>query len=179
MSEVEKNIISKFGNKENEKLGILIGGFKAIGKTTLAKKYKNVIDLESSNFEYIIDEELQKIPVEQRKGLKNRIKNPDYPLNYYTELIDNMKKNKITLFACKPEIVDLLNQNEIDYYIVYPEEDMLEEIIHRCKTRGNNEKFVSRVTEVYYSDLPKNKDKVIWLKKGQYLEDVLLKKGIL
>lgn len=60
----------------NENSGILIGGFKAIGKSTLSKKYSNVIDLESSNFEYIIDENIKNIPVEQRKGLKNRIKNP-------------------------------------------------------------------------------------------------------
>ena len=34
--------------------GILIAGFGAIGKTTVAKKYKNLLDLESSNFKYII-----------------------------------------------------------------------------------------------------------------------------
>lgn len=119
----------------NENSGILIGGFKAIGKSTLSKKYSNVIDLESSNFEYIIDENIKNIPVEQRKGLKNRIKNPEYPLNYYNELISNKKRN--------------------------------------------NEEFVSRVKEVYYADFPKDFEKVIWLQKGQYLEDVLIKKGII
>ncbi len=165
-------------NNSNDNSGILIGGFKAIGKSTLAKKYNNVIDLESSNFEYIIDEEIKKIPVEQRKGLKNRIKNPEYPLNYYNELISNLKRNNIVLFACKTEVVNLLNINNINYYIVYPEEKMLEEIIERCKTRGNNEQFISRVKEVYYADFPKNLDKVIWLRKGQYLEQVLTEKGI-
>lgn len=163
----------------NENSGILIGGFKAIGKSTLSKKYSNVIDLESSNFEYIIDENIKNIPVEQRKGLKNRIKNPEYPLNYYNELISNKKRNNVVLFACKTEVVDLLNKNNINYYIVYPEEKMLEEIIERCKTRGNNEEFVSRVKEVYYADFPKDFEKVIWLQKGQYLEDVLIKKGII
>lgn len=149
-------------NNLNEISGILIGGFKAIGKSTLAKKYSNVIDLESSNFEYIIDENIKKIPIEQRKGLKNRIKNPEYPLNYYNELICNLKRNNIILFACKTEIVNLLNKNNINYYIIYPEEEMLEEIIERCKTRGNNEEFVSRVKKVYYADFPKNFEKVIW-----------------
>ncbi len=65
----------------NKEFGILIGGFKAIGKSTLAKKYSNVIDLESSDFEYIIDEEINKIPLEKRKGLKNRRKNLEYSLN--------------------------------------------------------------------------------------------------
>lgn len=177
MSINKKNDLSLDNVSENS--GILIGGFKAIGKSTLAKKYSNVIDLESSNFEYIIDENIKKIPIEQRKGLKNRIKNPEYPLNYYNELISNLKRNNIVLFACKTEVVNLLNKNHINYYIVYPEEKMLEEIIERCKKRGNNEEFISRVKEVYYADFPKDLNKVIWLQKGQYLEDVLIQKEII
>ena len=165
--------------KRNINNSILIGGFKAIGKSTLAKKYKNVIDLESSNFEYIIDENMKNIPVEQRKGLKSRIKNPEYPLNYYNGLISNLQENNIVLFACKSEIVNLLNENSINYYIVYPEESMIDEIIERCKNRGNNETFVSRVKKVYYDDLPKDQERIIWLKKGQYLEDILIEKSII
>ena len=118
-----------------DKKGYLIGGFKAIGKSTLQEKYNNIIDLESSYFEYIIDEELQKIPVEQRKGLKNRKKNPKYPLNYYNELLKLKGEGKIVLFACKREIITLLKNNNIDYYTVYPKEEMLDEIIERCKKK--------------------------------------------
>ncbi len=160
-------------------LGIPIGGFKAIGKSTLAKKYSKVIDLEIGDFEYIIDENLKKIPVEQRKGVKYRIKNPDYPLNYYNEIISNLKKNYIVLFAPKPEVVELLRQNNIDYYVVWPKENMLDEIIERSRKRGNNEEFISKITSVYYRDYPKENDNVTWLKKGQYLEDVLKERGIL
>ena len=163
----------------DKKTGVLIGGFKAIGKSTLAKKYSNVMDIEIINFEYIIDEELAKIPIEQRKGIKNRTKNPDYPLNYYNEIISSLKQNNIVLFATKPEIVELLHQNNIDYYVVWPEKNMLDEIIERSKKRGNNEEFISKITNVYYRDYPKENDKVIWLPKGQYLEEVLIKNGIL
>lgn len=163
----------------NTNSGILIGGYKAIGKSTLARKYSNVVDVESSNFEYFVDENMRNIPVEQRKGLKSRKKNPEFPLNYYNELIANLKRNKVVLFACKREVVDLLRQKGVDYCIVYPEEDMLDEIIARCQKRGNNENFVSRVREVYYADFPTDGERVIWLKKGQYLEDILLQEGIL
>ena len=159
--------------------GILIGGFIAIGKSTLAKKYSNIIDVESSDFSYIIDKELRDIPVEQRKGLKNRIKNSEYPLNYYNELISKRKKNNIVLFACKPEVVNLLDKNNVDYYIVYPEEQMLDEIIQRCKNRENNQEFISKIKKVYYTDFPKNCEKVIWIQKGQYLEDVFIEKGLI
>ena len=56
---------------------------------------------------------------------------------------------------------------------------MLDEIIDRSKKRGNNEQFISRITEVYYDEFHKSNDKVIWLQKGQYLEDVLIEKGII
>ncbi len=158
---------------------ILIGGYKAIGKSTLAKKYKNVIDVESSNYEYIIDDELKKLPIEERKGRKDRKKNPDYPLNYYNELVSNLHDDNIVLFACKKEVVKLLDDNNIDYYIVYPKEEMLDEIISRCQNRGNNENFVSRVREVYYNDYPDRLDRVLWLDNNQYIEDILIEKGII
>lgn len=155
--------------------GLIIGGYKAIGKSTLAKEYDNVIDLESSNYEYIIDEELKKLSVEERKGINSRKKNPDYPLNYYNKIIEESNNGYIVLFACKKEIVDLLNENNDEYYIVYPKEDMIDEIIERSKKRGNNEQFVSRIKEVYYDDYPHNSKNVIWLNNGEYLEEVLIK----
>ena len=56
---------------------------------------------------------------------------------------------------------------------------MLDEIIERSKNRGNNEEFISKITKVYYRDHPKENDDVIWIKKGQFLEDVLIERGIL
>lgn len=159
--------------------GLIIGGYKAIGKSTLAREYDNVYDLESSNYEYIIDEELKKLSVEERKGIKSRKKNPDYPLNYYNKIIEESNNGNIVLFACKKEIVDLLNENKDEYYIVYPKEDMLDEIIDRSKKRGNNEQFVSRIKQVYYDDYPHNSKNVIWLEKNEYLKDVLIKNKLL
>lgn len=162
-----------------KKNGLIIGGYKAIGKTTLAKEYSNVIDLESSGYEYIIDDELKKLSVEERKGIESRKKNPDYPLNYYNKIIEESNKGKIVLFACKKEIVDLLNENDNKYYIVYPKEEMLDEIIERSKNRGNNERFVSRIKEVYKADYPNNSKNIIWLNKGEFLKEVLIKNKLL
>lgn len=162
-----------------KKTGLIIGGYKAIGKTTLAKEYENVIDLESSNYEYVLDEELKKLSIEERKGLKTRKKNKDYPLNYYNKIIEESNNGKIVLFACKKEIVDLLNENKKEYYIVYPKENMLDEIIERSKKRGNNEQFTSRIREVYQNDYPYNSKNIIWLEKGEYLKDVLIKNKLL
>lgn len=111
--------------------GKLIAGFGGIGKTTLAKKYNNVLDLESSNFKYIIDEELKKLEVEERKGLKKRKLNKDFPKNYYNAIIKNLEKYDIVLISMHNEIVKLLKENNIEYIVVYPKEDMFDEIMQR------------------------------------------------
>ena len=71
--------------------GILIAGFGAIGKTTVSKKYNNVMDLESSSFKYIIDDELKKLNPEEGKGLKSRKLNKEFPNNYYNEIMKNLE----------------------------------------------------------------------------------------
>lgn len=111
--------------------GKLIAGFGGIGKTTLAKKYNNVLDLESSNFKYIIDKELEKLSVEKRKGLKTRKLNKDFPKNYYNAIIENLEKYDIVLISMHNEIVKLLKENNIEYLVVYPKENMLNEIMRR------------------------------------------------
>ena len=159
--------------------GYLIGGFKAIGKTTLAKKYEDVIDLESSDYKYLIDESLKKLTKEERKGRNDRVKNPEYPINYIKEMIKLKNKGKIVLFACKKEIISILDEMNEDYYIVYPKEDMLEEIKERSKNRGNNENFINNIRKAYERDYPKEDKKIIWLGKRQYLEEVLKENNIL
>ena len=57
--------------------------------------------------------------------------------------------------------------------IVYPEEEMLDEIIERCENRGNIKEFIDGVRDAYYRLLPKDSDKVYWLKSGEYLSDII------
>lgn len=153
--------------------GILIAGFGAIGKTTVAKKYKNVLDLESSNFKYIIDDDLKLLSVEERKGIKTRKLNKKFPENYYNAIIENLYKNNIVLISMHKEIINMLKHNKIDYIVVYPKEDMLEEIIERCEKRGNSQEFLAGIKDAYYKLYPSKDDNVIWLKKGEYLEQIL------
>ena len=60
--------------------GIIIAGFATCGKSILGKKYSNVIDLESSPFKHIMNDNLS---IEEQKGTK-RESNPLWPQNYYT-----------------------------------------------------------------------------------------------
>lgn len=159
--------------------GLLVAGFGAIGKTTLSLKYKNVIDLESSSFKYIIDDELEKLNIEQRKGLKNRKINPDYPENYYKAIVESLKTHDIVLISVHKDILKKLENNNIEYMVVYPKEEMLDELLERCIKRGNTQEYYSGMKDAYLRFYPSQNEKVLWLKSGEYLEDILIKNNLL
>ena len=159
--------------------GLIIAGFGAIGKTTLAEKYKNVIDLESSLFKYLIDDELKKLSVEERKGLKSRKLNPEYPENYYQAIVDSLKIADIVLISVQHDIIKKLQENNIEYIKVYPKEEMLDELKVRCVKRGNSEEYLAKMGEAFLKYYPSENEKVLWLNNGEYLEDILIQNGIL
>jgi len=82
------------------KQGVIIARFATCGKSVLGRKYKNVIDLESSNYKHIND--LENVPVEMRKGTKREI-NQEWPENYYRAINDAINKYDVVFVQLKPE----------------------------------------------------------------------------
>ena len=69
--------------------GIIIAGFATCGKSILAKKYSNVIDLDSSNYKYN-NANIKNVPIEERKGTNRQI-NRKWPGNYYKAISKAIK----------------------------------------------------------------------------------------
>lgn len=163
------------------KKGIIIAAFATCGKTYLGKKYKNVIDLESSSYKYD-NTEIINIPPEERKGTIRR-KNPNWPNNYYNAIKEAQKKYDIVLVQLKPEHFDYFDKHNIKYSIAYPNINNWEEVERRCIARGNNENFIRRLKQVfipYYEDsINRNYDKLYILNDKETLEDVLKKENII
>ena len=79
------------------KQGIIIAGFTALGKTTLAQKYDNIIDLESSLYQWKYKNKMTLEEIETNKGKKERIPNDKFPENYIKAILEARKKYDIVL----------------------------------------------------------------------------------
>ena len=153
-------------------MGIFIYTFTATGKTTLSKKYSNVIDMESTKYKYINEDY-------ENESLKstNRIINKEWPNNYFNELLK--EKDKYDYILISDEVCNsFLKDNNIDYWWVYPKRELKEEYLERCKKRGNNKEFIYWYNKLWDKWIDEcindnNASKHIELNSNEYLEDVL------
>lgn len=160
--------------------GIIIAGFATCGKSILGKKYSNVIDLESSNYKYD-NTNFENVPIEKRKGTRRKI-NQEWPNNYYQAINEAVKKYDVVLVQLTPKHFDYFDKNNVKYSIAYPNINDWEEVEKKCIDRGNNDKFIARLKEVfvpYYKDcLNRKYIRLYIINKDETLESVLIKNNI-
>ena len=158
--------------------GIVIAGFAGIGKTTLAKKYKNVIDVESSPYKWDYSN-IDTSNLESLKGTTNRTRNINFPNNYILAIKNAQKQYDIVLVWIHPEeILPEYDKNDIDYILAFPSKEALSEYRERFITRGNNQEYIEKVLGNYdlrYQQFTSSKHKTIELLKGETLEDALIR----
>jgi len=160
---------------------IVIAGFAGLGKTTLERKYKKVIDVESSYFKWLNDG-LENLTAEQRKGLPNRKLNPNFPQNYINEIKKLMKSNRILLVYIGNEVRKKLEEENIEFMIALPTPDSKEILIERLRKRGNPPEFIQGFSERFdeIEEKYKNiKQKKIYVNKDEFLEDALKREHLL
>ena len=153
-------------------MGVFIYAFSATGKSTVAKKYSNVIDMESTKYKYedcIEDDESAKST--------DRIFNKDWPDNYFKAL-DEVKSSYDYILISDEICDDYLKVNNYEYWWVYPNRELKDEYMDRCRARGNNEEFIYWYSKLWDKwidkcENDKNATKHIKLNKNEYLEDVL------
>lgn len=158
---------------------IVIAGFSGIGKTTLASKYKNVIDLEAAEFVYD-DSDMLHIPFEKRKG-EERKSNPSWPQNYIKAIKKMQKKYDVILVWDREDIIKEYINNEIEFILCYPSKDSLNYYIQRYGARGNSEKYIKWKLAQYDEKMKYFRSlnvKKIVLTDNQTIEDYLKQKNI-
>ena len=153
---------------------MIIAGFPCIGKTTLANKSKDVLDLASTKFHYILEDSLIS---EKLKGNECGLKvNAEWPQNYINEIINSQNKYKIIFILARDYILEELNRIKIPYFVAVPEDGLKEEYIARAINRGNDENFIEGFQLRYNKwrnlmiSQPVEK---IYLQQGEFIEDTL------
>ncbi|NCB48480.1 MAG: hypothetical protein EOM55_02510 [Clostridia bacterium] len=155
--------------------GIIVHSFIGSGKTTLGKKYSNVIDLESINDAYILTENQKKLGNEAIKGLKKK-KNPNFENIYLEKLLLAQKNFDFILVPYR--VLELCRRNNLKYWLVYPSKNCKEEYIQRLRNRGNPEELV-KIVESGFEEFIDNRDndsyaeKKIILNAGEFLENAM------
>ena len=160
--------------------GIIISGFGGVGKTYLAKKYKNVVDLESSPFKYDYSN-IEKLDYEKLKGEPNRIIRKDYPENYIKAIKEATEKYDIVCVRYNgDEEVDFYDTFGLDYIVCYPTKSAYKTYVKRFKDRGNSKEWIEKNKKFYqiaYERCKNFKGKKILLHDNETLEDALLKRN--
>ncbi len=159
--------------------GIIIAGFATVGKTYLSKKYKNILDLESSLYKYDYTG-YEDIDYEKLKGTLGRKENKEWPYNYYKAIEEEQKNYDIIFVQLNLQHLEYFDRNNIEYYIVYPSLDSWEWVKQRSIERGNNKRWLNRlknVFEEYYIASKKSKCKELFIvNEKTSLENILKEK---
>jgi len=134
--------------------GIIVHSLIGSGKTTLGKKYSNVIDLESISDAYILTEEQKKLGNEAVKGLI-KTKNPDFEKVYFEKLLKAQKEYDFVLVPYR--VLELCRRNNLKYWLIYPTKNCKSEYLERLRNRGNPEELV-KIVESGFEEFIDNRE---------------------
>ena len=114
------------------KQAIIISGFPGIGKSYITQNEKEftISDSDSSNFSWL------------EKGIRH----PDFPQNYMDHIISIQNDYDIIFVSSHKVVRDALMQNNIYFYLVYPDKSLKQNYLERFKKRGNDEAFIQMST---------------------------------
>lgn len=159
----------------------VISAFAGLGKTTVGKKYNNVIDLQSSIYHYDYTN-IDAKDYEKMKYNNYRKINSSWPDNYIKAIKEAIKKYDIVLVPSNKEIRELLEKNNIEFIFVFPSIDSKDELIKRYIKRGNTQNLIDNVMVDFNNWSRNQKDytyPIVILDKNKYLEDLLIEMNLL
>jgi hypothetical protein len=131
----------------------IISGFAGIGKSTVNQNKS--YDCESSFFS----------------------KSSEFPANYINYIKSILSDYDYIFISCHDKVRKSLQENEINYTIIYPSIQLKQEYLQRYKQRGSPESFIdlmSQKWEIFIDQIEQETfPKKIELQSGQYLQCVL------
>lgn len=161
-------------------IGKVIGAFTGTGKSFLAERYNNVIDLDLGNYRFIYDGP-DDVPFEARKAMKKYDIQPEWPQNYLDAVMKSIGRYGIVLVTYCPELEHFLYSKGIELYYFMPKASAWGVIEKRLRARGNNEKFIE-ITKARFNaevGLEGKGLRKMSLDDDEFLEEALVRNGFL
>ena len=131
---------------------MFVFAFPGMGKTTLAKTYSEVVDLELSDIKYD-NRSVQHLTKEERKATKRPIKDKHYKKNYTDQAFALQEEEKIVLVALNFFLrlwLLMLASGRVNFHIFILHPSLRKEYRQRYLDRGNNQRFISEVLLIWY-----------------------------
>lgn len=120
---------------------IVISAFPGCGKTYMYKNYNGkpftMLDSDSSQFSWVKDE----------NGNNTKERNPDFPNNYIKHVKSNFGKVDVIFVSSHSVVRKALSDNNVRFFMIYPDKSMKEKWIRRFKERGNDENFIKFISD--------------------------------
>jgi hypothetical protein len=115
----------------------IISAFPGCGKTYFHNNNKNTtLDSDSSHFSWIKDE----------NGNNTKERNPNFPKNYIKHIQDNLGRYDFIFVSSHKEVRDALIDNNLFFYLFFPNKNRKEEFVERYKHRGSPEPFINLIS---------------------------------
>lgn len=112
----------------------ILSVFPACGKTWVynhqAALQLRILDSDSSQFSWVYEKDCY--------GNVVRKRNPEFPANYIKHIKENIGKYDYIFVSSHASVRDLLDQEGIDFVIVYPFQGCKAEWVGRCYIREKN-----------------------------------------
>ncbi|WP_029186393.1 hypothetical protein [Streptococcus suis] len=134
---------------------MFIFAFPGMGKTTLAKKHANVVDLELSDIKYD-NRSVSHLTKEERKSTPRPIKDKNYKNIYVDKAYALHEEGKTVLVAMNfllRMLLVMLVRGAVPFHIYIPHPRLKAEYRQRYIQRGNNGKFIFEVMTIWYPTL--------------------------
>lgn len=131
---------------------MFVFAFPGMGKTTLAQRYRHVVDLELSDIKYD-NTSVSHLTKEERKSTKRPIKDKKYRKTYVDKAFALHDEGKTVLVALNFFLrifFRLLLRRQLAFHIFIPHPSLKEEYRQRYLLRGNNARFIFEVLAIWY-----------------------------
>jgi len=154
---------------------MIIAAYAGCGKSTFAQMHKSALDFHCLPYKYYLYGDSDRS--EACKANPDNDMRHDWPDNYVAALKDIVNNYEYVLIPSDFWVLELLQEERIEYTLVYPCKEAREEYRCRYLDRGNTEYFLSIFYENWgwFIDRLEADDygKHIVLRPHQFLADVL------